>query len=635
MHACIPTIGTGDPFGRVKSVSRYLGDKRAIIKVRPLFYSLMSRLLRSWVDSFKPAQVGFGSEVSYAADAPPDTSNLQTEKSKAEHLGKDNYANATVSVRTEEGGVAFIPEETGLKRNISMRHVQFIALGGSIGTGLFIGTKDTLHSGGPFFVMLDYIIVALMIVPVVFALGELTCILPVSGAFAEYSTRFIDPAWGFAMGWNYWLQWAVSLPLEFTAATIVVSYWDNPVPDGAWIAIFFAVMFIINIFGARGYAEFEFCAALIKILGIVGFIIFSIVTVAGGSGKIPNPENPSERVHFCDVFCKHNWQDPVASGFKGFSSVFVTAAFAYAGTEIVGITAAETQNPRKALPKACQQVIMRVVLFYVVSILFITLTVNWRDPRLSGEGSNDPSASPFVISLKNSGVVALDHIMNAVILVSAMSVANSSVYGSSRMLHSLAEQKLAPSLFCYVDRAGRPLPAVVLSFLLGLIAFVMYSSSQDEVFDWLVGISGLSTIFTWASICACHLRFRAGWHRQGHTKRELPYTTPFGIIGSWVGLIVNVLVIIASIYVSAFPIGESEMTPRERGKEFFVQMVSLPIVLFSYIGAKIVLRSRIVRASEMDLFTGRREMVSEEVLEQERAESRAQPLWKKIAGFFI
>ncbi|WFD36845.1 hypothetical protein MCUN1_003735 [Malassezia cuniculi] len=594
-------------------------------------------LLQRWVDSFKPAEVGFGSEVAYAESPEQALSIPQTEKEKSEHFGTDEFANATVSVRTEEGGVAFVPEETGLKRDLSMRHIQFIALGGSIGTGLFIGTAGTLTTGGPLFLILDYLIVCFMIVPVVFALGELACIFPVTGAFSAYATRFMDPAWGFAMGWNYWLQWAVCLPLEFTAATIVVSYWDQPVPLGAWIAIFFVVIIVINIFGVKGYGEFEFGAALLKILGVVGFIIFAIVTVAGGAGKIPDPNNPEQLVSFCNVYCKHNWVEPISNKFKGFSSVFISAAFAFAGTELVGLAAAETANPRKALPKACQQVIMRVIIFYVLSLLFVTLMVSKNDNRLSeGDGSGyDPRTSPFVLALKNSGVTALDHIINAVILISAMSVANASVYGSSRTLHSLAEQRLAPSIFKYVDREGRPLPAVGLALLLGFIAFIMYSSSQGEVFSWLIGISGLSTIFTWASICACHIRFRAGWAKQGFTHGQLPWATPFGLIGSWVGLIINILVIAVSIYVNAFPIGEGEMTPRERGKAFFVQMVSLPIVLISYIGAKIIMRSRVVKASEMDLFTGRREALSEEYLEQERAILRARPLWKKIKDFLF
>ena len=599
-------------------------------------------VIKRWVDSFKPADIGFGSEVPYATDAEHAVAIPETEKAKSEHFGTGNYANTEVTVRTEDGGVAFIPEKTGLKRDLSMRHIQFIALGGSIGTGLFIGTANTLTTGGPLFLIVDYLIVCFMIVPVVFALGELASIFPVSGAFTAYATRFMDPAWGFSMGFNYWLQWVVTLPLEFTAATIVVNYWEplvkegTWVPKGAWIAIFFFIIIIINLFGVRGYGEFEFMAAVIKILGVVGFIIFGIVAVAGGTGKIPDSQNPQELVRFCDVYCKHNWTDPINNKFKGFSSVFISAAFAFAGTELVGLAAAETANPRKAIPKACKQVILRVITFYVASLVFVTMMVDSKDDRLSSNNGSDydPRTSPFVLSLKNTGVAALDHIMNAVIMVSALSVGNASVFGSSRMLHSMAERRLAPSIFKYVDREGRPLPAVGVAFLFGFIAFVMYSSSEGEVFNWLIGISGLSTIFTWASICACHIRFRAGWKLQGNTVRQLPWATPFGLIGSWMGLIINILVIAASIYVNAFPIGEGEMNPQQRAKAFFVQMVSLPIVIFCYFAAKIVLRSRIVKLEDMDLFTGRREALTEEQLEQERAELRARPIWKKIIGFF-
>ena len=174
---------------------------------------------KRWLDDFKPADRGIGKEVNYVGEfSSEDHKHLDTK----EALGKDEYTNTTVAVKTEDGGVALIPEETGLKRNLSGRHIQLIALGGSIGTGLFIGSGQNLATGGPGSLMLGFIIVAVCVILTMVSLGELAAVLPVSGSFCTYSVRFLDPSWGFAMGWNYWLQWLAAFPLEATSVTIVI-----------------------------------------------------------------------------------------------------------------------------------------------------------------------------------------------------------------------------------------------------------------------------------------------------------------------------------------------------------------------------------------------------------------------------
>ncbi|WFD25096.1 hypothetical protein MNAN1_000059 [Malassezia nana] len=570
--------------------------------------------LQNWLDSFKRAETGIGKEPSYGGEP------SETGGEKKQPLGKEEFANATVAVKTEDGGIVAVPEETSLKLSLKGRHIQFIALGGSIGTGLFIGSGGNLATGGPGSLMVAYIIVAVMIIPVIFALGELAAVLPVTGAFSTYATRFIDPSWGFAIGWNYMLQWLVTFPLEATAATIIIGFWDKQevVPQGVWITIFWLLVFFINVFGVRGYGEFEFVATLIKVLGIIGFIICAIVIDCGGSPS--NVYMGARGWHMTDAFM---------NGFKGFCSVFITAAFAFSGTELVGLAAAETSNPRKELPKACKQVLFRVLLFYILSLFLITLIVPADMEQLQGS-SNDPRASPFVIVIEMGKINALPQIFNAVILLSALSVGNASVYGCSRSLLTLAEQGMAPKIFRYVDRGGRPLPAVILSLVFGFLGYLIYASNSSTVFAWLLSISGLSSIFAWGSICYSHIRFRQAWVRQGNSLKLLPWTSPLGQWGSWVALILNILVIIASFYAAAWPIDEGTMDSRERAKMFFESMLSLPIALICFVGHKIYTRSRFVRLDEIDVQTGRRDPVSEEVLEQERAEQRALPMWKRI-----
>lgn len=570
--------------------------------------------LQNWLDTFKRAETGVGKEPLYGGEP------SETGGEKKQPLGKDEFANATVAVKTEDGGIAAVPEETSLKRSLKGRHIQFIALGGSIGTGLFIGSGSNLAMGGPGSLMVAYIIVAVMIIPVIFALGELAAVLPVTGAFSTYATRFIDPSWGFAMGWNYMLQWLVTFPLEATAVTIIIGFWDKQevVPQGVWITIYWLIIAIINVFGVKGYGEFEFFATLIKVLGIIGFIICAIVIDCGGS--------PS------DVYMgARGWHttDAFMNGFKGFCSVFITAAFAFSGTELVGLAAAETANPRKELPKACKQVLFRVLLFYILSLFLITLIVPANIDQLQGS-SDDPRASPFVIVIEMGQINALPQIFNAVILLSALSVGNASVYGCSRSLLTLAEQGMAPKIFRYVDRGGRPLPAVILTLVFGFLGYLVYASNSSTVFTWLLSVSGLSAIFAWGSICYSHIRFRQAWISQGNSLKLLPWTSPLGQWGSWVALILNILVIIASFYAAAWPIDEGTMNSSDRARTFFESMLSLPIALLCFLGHKIYTRSRFVRLHEIDVQTGRRDPVSEEVLEQERAERRALPMWKRI-----
>ncbi|CAF4554413.1 unnamed protein product [Rotaria sp. Silwood1] len=352
--------------------------------------------------------------------------------------------------------------ESGLHRKLKNRHLQMIAIGGSIGTGLFVGSGSALASGGPAALILDFGIIGIMLFNVCMALGELAVTFPVSGSFAIYSSRFLDPAWGFAMGWNYALNWLVVMPLEITAAGLVINYWTTSINVGVWITIFLVALFIINLFGVRGYGEVEFYMSIIKVIAVLGFIVLGIVLAAGGG---PNHQYLGGKYW-------HN-PGPFANGFKGVCTVFVTAAFAFSGTELVGLAAAEAANPRTTIPRATKQVFWRITIFYIVSLTLIGCLVPYTSPRLlNGLSSYDASASPFVIAIEDAGIKVLPSIFNAVILCAVLSVGNSSVYGASRTLCALAECGQAPKIFAYVDRKGRPLFAIALSMLLGLIAYI-------------------------------------------------------------------------------------------------------------------------------------------------------------------
>uniref|UniRef100_L2FVT7 Amino-acid permease inda1 n=1 Tax=Colletotrichum fructicola (strain Nara gc5) TaxID=1213859 RepID=L2FVT7_COLFN len=463
--------------------------------------------------------------------------------------------------------------EVELDRSMKPRHLQMIAIGGSIGAGFFVGSGSALTKGGPGSVLICFLIAGVMIFNVVYALGELAVMYPVSGGFYTYSIRFLDPSWGFAMGWNYVFQWVIVLPLELTVCSFTIQYWNKEISTAVWITIFWLFIIIINVFGTLGFAEEEFVSSTFKLIATVIFMIVAL-------GAFQN-------------------------GFRGFCSVFVTAAFAFSGTELVGLAAAESSNPAKALPGAIKQVFWRITIFYILGLTFVGLLVSSTDERLLN--SANPYAdgvSPFVLAPLDAGLKGYDSFMNVVILVSVVSIGVSCVYGGSRTLTALAQQGYAPKIFAYIDRSGRPLYSVILNLAFGGLAYVRLASSGGVVFDWLLSLSGLAALFTWGSICAAHIRFRAAWKAQGHTLDELPFRAIGGTAGSWLGLFLIFISLLAQFFVAIAPPGSADLATAE---DFFKAYLALPVVLFFWACGYLWKRQGFLKLSQIDLDTGRRE----------------------------
>lgn len=538
---------------------------------------------------------------------------------KLEHGHSDSY-----DVETAIANTASSP----LSRQLKTRHLQMLAIGGSIGTGLFVGSGKALAAGGPASLLIAFALISFMLYCTVYALGELSCLFPIAGSFSAFATRFLDPAWGFAMGWNYALQWMVTLPLEIVAAAITIQYWNSPISSAVWVTIFLVLIISINLFGVKGYGEAEFWFALIKVIAILGFIILGIILDCGGG-----PQG--------SYIGGKYWHDPGAfnGGFKGLCSVFVTAAFAFSGTELVGLAAAETENPRKSLPRAVKQVFWRISLFYLVSLLLVGLLVPYNDERLlNGSTSADAKASPFVLAITNAGIKGLPSVFNVVIMIAVLSVGNSSIYGASRTLAALAEQRQAPAILGYIDRQGRPLVAIIISSAIGLIAYtaVMSPVAENNVFNWLLALSGLSSVFTWMTICLCHIRFRGAWKLAGHTLDQLPFKSQPGLIGSWLGFLFNALVFVAQFWTGFSPIGYADMTASELVINFFEVYLAAPIILLSYIVYKIWFRTSWVKTSEIDITTGMQDTFDElaALKEADRADYTARPFWSRAYYVF-
>lgn len=291
-------------------------------------------------------------------------------------------------------------------------------------------------------------------------------------------------------------------------------------------------------------------------------------------------------------------------GFKGFCSVFVTAAFAFGGTEMVGLAAAEAADPRKSLPKATKQVFWRIAGFYVVSLLIMGIIVPNNSPDLLGSSGANTKASPFVLAIKYAGVKGLPSVFNAVITISVMSVANSCTYGSTRTMQALAANGMGPRWLAHIDSKGRPVWPVIIQMAFGLLAFINESSDGSTVFTWLLSLTGLSSFFVWGSICLSHIRFRQGWKAAGRSLDDLPFKSQLGVYGSYFGVFLVVICLIATFYISLFPIGGSP-----NAEAFFESYIAAPIALALFAFWKVYAKDWQfgVKIADMDLDTGRRD----------------------------
>ncbi|KAF3940850.1 hypothetical protein ABW19_dt0206513 [Dactylella cylindrospora] len=381
-----------------------------------------------------------------------------------------------------------------------------------------------------------------------------------------------------------------------------------------FITIFLVLVVVINIFGVRGYGEVEFVLGSIKVIAIIGFIILGIIINVGG---VPT----DNRGYIGGKY----WSNPGAfhNGFKGFCSVFVTASFAFGGTELVGLSAAETENPRKTLPKATKQVLWRILIFYVVSLLVLGLIVPSDDPLLANASGANTKYSPFVRAMTLAGIPVLPSIFNAVILISVMSVANTCSYGSTRTLQALAERGHAPKIFARIDAHGRPYVALILALAMGAIAYIVLAPNGTTIFYWLLSLSGLSNFFSWASINLAHIRFRRAWHLQGRSIDELPFKAGFGVWGSYIGFSLNILCLIAQFYIAIEPLDV---------EAFFMSYMAAPIVLICFFGWKAYSRDWNfgVDLSTVDLDEGRRDVDIADIIRQENEEKANWSSAKKV-----
>ncbi|GAA5876887.1 hypothetical protein JCM3774_000799 [Rhodotorula dairenensis] len=412
----------------------------------------------------------------------------------------------------------------GLQRQMSSRHIAMISLGGAIGTGLYLGIANALATGGPLGLLLGYSLMGTIVYATMTALGEMSAHLPVPGGVVTLAARFVDKSFAMVIGWGYMYAWLLALPAELTASAVLIGYWDKTTNPAVYITVTGVVAIAINWAGARAYGEAEFWFASLKIITIIGLIILGVILTAGGgpSGEVIGGKywrDPGPFVQYLGI-------DGSLGQFLGFWTVLTQAAYSYIGSEVVALAAAESRNPKKTVPSAIRKVWIRIVVFYVLSVLIVGLLVPSNDPRLR-LSTGTAASSPFVIAISDAGIHALPSVVNAAILTSAWSAASSDLYTSSRTLYGLALQGNAPRWFAKTTSWGLPARACLLGIAFACLAYLSAGAgTAGKVFGWLANMCASCGLVVWFGIGITYLRFFYGLKAQGIDRKELPFRAP-------------------------------------------------------------------------------------------------------------
>ncbi|KAH7889741.1 dicarbixylic amino acid permease [Phlebopus sp. FC_14] len=476
-----------------------------------------------------------------------------------------------------------------LHRGLQSRQMSMIALGGTIGTGLIMGSGTALVRGGPLGLCLGYAFVGFICFLIMIALGEMSAYLPHKKVFAGYATRFVDPALGFALGWNYLMKLQVCL---------------------------------INLLGVGVFGELEFWMSSLKVLSLVGFILLGIIVDLGGNplhDRIGfrywrHPNGPMGSYLSAHVHNEHT------AIFLGFWSTLTTALFSYIGSELVGVTVGEAQNPRRNIPRAIKRTFFRILVFYVGCVFVISLIVPSTSKALFVANSSPPgaAASPFVVGISLVNIKALNHVVNAIILVFTLSAANADLYIGTRTLHGLALEGKAPRIFTKVNWMGVPWTCVIPVTSCCCLTFLNVSSSSAAVFAYFVNLLSAFGALTWMTIAYTHICFMNALKAQGISRDTLPYKAPFQPFGSWFALVSTAIIMVFKGFDTFIPFNS---------KLFVTAYLPIAVFFLLWVGYKLYFGARVISPEKVDLVSGKREVDEEEERFPEQTSARHAGKW--------
>lgn len=389
-------------------------------------------------------------------------------------------------------------DSSKLQRGLKNRHIQLIAMGGAIGTGLFLGSAQVIQSAGPS-IILGYAIGGLIAFLIMRQLGEMIVEEPVAGSFSHFAYQYWGKFPGFLSGWNYWVLYILVAMSELTAVAKYINYWWPHIAAWQSVLFFFVIITAINLTNVKFYGESEFWLAIIKVTAVVAMILFGLYLLFTADAN--------STASFSNLW-SHGGFFP--NGFDGLFYMLAFLMFAFGGIELIGMAAAEANDPKKTIPKAINQVVVRILIFYVGSLAILLSLVPWNQLDLGGLDK-----SPFVMIFSQMGIGWAAHLLNFIILTAALSVYNSGMYANSRMLFGLAEQGNAPKVFAKVNKQGVPVPAVLLSALLIFGCVLLNYFVPEDALGHLMYIVVGALVLNWAMISLTHLKFKAMTKKKG------------------------------------------------------------------------------------------------------------------------
>ncbi|KAB2101648.1 General amino acid permease [Alternaria gaisen] len=492
------------------------------------------------------------------------------------------------------GSVRAITDQT--HRKLKSRHIQLIGIGGTIGTALYVQIGRGLMNGGPGSLFLAFSLWCTVILAVTLSIAEMVTFLPISSPFIRFAGRFVDDAFGFAAGWNFFVFEAALVPFEIVACNVIIGFWSDVVPTGAIIAIVLVLYAVINMMAVKWYGETEFWAAIGKVLLIIGLLIFTFISMLGG-----NPEK--------DRYGFRYWKNPGSftelyyegqlGRFLGFLQCLIQASFTIAGPDYVSMAAGETENPRKVMPRAYNAVFYRLTTFFVLGSLAVGINVPFNDPELIGafrDGKPGAAASPYVIAMNRLRIEGLPHVVNAGVLASAFSAGNSYVYCASRSLFGLALEGKAPKFLTKCTKQGVPFYCVLFVLMIALLSFLQLGQNSAVVLNWFVSLVTASQLINFSVMCFTFLKFYKACKVQGLDRDTLPYKGMAQPYAAWYGLVTTFVM----TFVGGYTV-------------FLKGMWDVPSFLFSYLMVfafpvlfifwKLFKRTKWIPAHEADLLT--------------------------------
>ncbi|KAH8691656.1 putative general amino acid permease [Talaromyces proteolyticus] len=504
--------------------------------------------------------------------------------------GKDTVVQHAGGNDIDTGEV--VDDNHGLKRHLSNRKVQLIAIGGSIGTAMFVSIGSALNEGGPASLFLSYTLYACVLALVSNAMAEMAIYMPVSASFIRHASVWVDDAWGFMAGWNFFFYESILIPFEISALNLILKFWRDDIPVGAVCAACIVSYGLINVAAVRYYGEAEFWLSWGKLL-LMGIVFaFTFVTMVGG-----NPHHDSYGFRY--------WKTPGAFAeylstgsmgrWEGFLGSLWAASFAIVGPEYMAMVAGEAKLPRITLKRAFKSIYIRFGVFFIGGALCVGIVIPYNDPTLESVlGSSTGAASPYVIAMQNLGVTGLPHLVNALLFTSIFSAGNAYTYCASRTLHGLAIDGHAPKFLAKCTRNGVPLYCLSIVMVFPFLSLLQLSSGAYVVLTWLTNIVTAGGIIDYIVICVNYIFFYRACMAQGVNRRELPYYGYFQPWSTVFALCFEVCVVVCYGYAAFLP-GHWSIS------DFFTHYAMVFLGILTFFGWKIIKRTKFVKPHEADL----------------------------------